>query len=265
MSIMPEQPQSIGRVLDSGIKLYRRAFTRVVPITLLGAIAMAAPGFFFSTPTDLENLPGVSTFFIYWLLAMLVWVWIFAAIITQLHYTATGRQAGLGEVLGDGLGKLFPALGATIVVMIVLIIGFLLLIIPGLILMVSTALTLFAVIVENQGPVNAVNRSRDLVRDNWWRAAAVLTVAGVALFVVFFALLAVVGIALGVGATGAELAGGGDVPTVMMLVLTGLQVVLEALLYPILYAISYALYHDLKLRKSGADLSTRISAAAAAS
>lgn len=71
------------------------------------------------------------------------------------------------------------ALVVSVALTVVIPIGFALLFIPGLFLTVSLQFALFAVAVEDTGPVDALRRSWDLARGNRWRLLALAVLFGI--------------------------------------------------------------------------------------
>lgn len=68
---------------------------------------------------------------------------------------------------------------ANIIVSLLVIIGFVLLIIPGLFLLVSFTFVLFAIGVEDTGPIGALRRSWQLTTGHRWRVFALVLIVGV--------------------------------------------------------------------------------------
>lgn len=73
--------------------------------------------------------------------------------------TITTRQS-----LGRAMAKVLPLLGLTILLVLLLGVGFLLLIIPGIILMGRTSLAGIVMFKENLGPLAAIKRSMELTK-----------------------------------------------------------------------------------------------------
>jgi hypothetical protein len=80
------------------------------------------------------------------------------------------------------------AFAVSVVLVVVIPLGFAFLILPGLFLTVSLQFTLFAIAVEDAGPVNALRRSWKLASGNRWRLLAL---------VVLFAIIGGIGGAVG--------------------------------------------------------------------
>lgn len=107
------------------------------------------------------------------ILAMLIWVGLWSMIaslkILQSEPTITVRTA---LVEARPLVSKFYLTG--VVASLVIIGGFLLFIIPGIIALVSLYLVLYVAVIENKTGMEALTRSRDLVKGRWWSVALVL-------------------------------------------------------------------------------------------
>lgn len=75
---------------------------------------------------------------------------------------------------------LVSAIIANVIVSLAVMIGFVLLIVPGLFLAVSFTFVVFAIGVEDAGPIEALRRSWELTSGNRWRLFALVLIVGVA-------------------------------------------------------------------------------------
>lgn len=75
---------------------------------------------------------------------------------------------------------LVSAIIANVIVSLAVMIGFVLLIVPGLFLAVSFTFVVFAIGVEDAGPIEALQRSWELASGNRWRLLALVIIVGVA-------------------------------------------------------------------------------------
>jgi hypothetical protein len=115
-------------------------------------------------------------------------------------------------------------------------------------------LSYFAMVVDDAGAVASIRLSWTLTRGGWWRCSAILVVLVIIGFV--FALV----IAFANGLIAASL-GPTSLGATVLAQLVG--VVANAFLGSLYPAVLIAIFHDLKLRKQGADLVGRVNALAA--
>ncbi len=254
-----QTPLSIGQVLDAGFMLYRRAFKATVPLTLLASVLGILPMLIMGPQLSLAALkPGYfALIFIFSLFGMVV----FGAVFARLDDVASGRnQLGFIAAIRRGVAKFLPLFGAGIIYGIAVMIGLLLLIVPGVWLSIALAFALNAVILDNVGVIDSFDVSRKLVAGNWWRVVVILSVA----FAILMAITAGVGLLAGLTLPFSRIvqaSNGVAVPnTVGLVVFQLINGAVSAMISPLIYAMSYCIYRDLQVRKSGGDLAERIAA-----
>lgn len=98
---------------------------------------------------------------------------IIAAAVPLLYmrrYLREGAEADLSpQAIWQDMGEYFgPLLGSSILLFLLIILGFFLLVLPGFWLMGLTALVLPLVVLEDRSFGEAFSRSRQLVNDYWW-------------------------------------------------------------------------------------------------
>jgi uncharacterized membrane protein len=191
---------SIGRV-------FQRAFSAVTqnPLVVLGLALFvgALPGLVMSylfvklgffAPAALQS--GAFSFRAMMgatLLSSLVGIVIAALVqgaLTRAVVTANeGRRASFGESIATGLRVILPLIGLSIVIGIGVMIGFVLLIVPGIVLLLVWAVAVPALVVERVGIFDALRRSAELTKDSRWKILGLFLV----LLVVYWVLSAILG------------------------------------------------------------------------
>jgi hypothetical protein len=252
----PSAPQSIGGVLDSGFKLYRESLSQAYVLGALGALVTAPVNLL--QPYVMRT--GVNANFgmigLGALAMAIVAVALYAALIARIDAVARGAPLSLGQALSVGLQRMPAMLLSGIVAGVVLLVGLCLVVIPGLIVIVWLLFVPFAVVLERRGPIESLSYSRAIVRGNWWRTAALLTVIGIVLMVVYFIFAVAVSIAVISDPAAASV---GEVPWYVTLLVAP---ALSAVIAPLTYALMVAIFYDLRLRHEGGDLAARIAATA---
>jgi hypothetical protein len=147
--------------------------------------------------------------------------------------------------------RLLPgALLGALLMSIGLVFGFLVLIIPGVFLLVRWVIVSPALVDRGAGIFDAMGTSWSYVSGHWWRTATIVSVVAVVAFIV----ATVFGLIFGfIAATS-----GADRATLLI----GTQIVSAAsqvLYWPAMVATLVAVYNDLKLRKEGGDIESRLS------
>jgi len=80
-----------------------------------------------------------------------------------------GQPVQPGEAIQRALSRFFPLVGLAILYTIGITLGFMLLIVPGFMLMVRWAITVPACVVEKLGPVASMGRSARLTKGHRWK------------------------------------------------------------------------------------------------
>lgn len=254
-------PRGIGQVLDSVFKLTRLAFSRVLPLAALSGLASAVPFVYFMTIGALDDPAVLATLEVspaYWI-ATLVMIpvnfLIYGAALIRIESIAQGRDVGLGAAVREMAPRIVPVIVASICFMLVVALGLVLLVVPGLIVMVSMYMFLPAILLDGKGPVESLGYSHRLVWGNWWRITAIVTVAIIIMYLIFVVAGLAIGVFIGMGNT--------DVATMFISQMIA-TVVASLLVFPYFLALYVETYREVKMRKSGGDLAARIESVGAA-
>lgn len=255
---LSREPLGIGRLLDGGIKLYLTGFTRVIVFALIWSVIFAAPNF----GGGAEELLGATPEFgpgeiIAFLIATLISMFFYAAIFDRYNLIALGKDNSFIGCLTEGFMRGLPFVAYLILYALCVAFGTLALIIPGIWLTTMFALGGNAIVIEKQGPIEAMKTSWYLVRGNWWRVTVVL---GVILLLHLMFVLAL-GIVVSLGAAGVINPANPDVLGQMNTYANITQIAFiatNAIIYPLWAATLTVIYHDLMLRKEGGDLAARV-------
>jgi Membrane domain of glycerophosphoryl diester phosphodiesterase len=250
------RPLSVGEMLDAGFRLFRARFTAlilcvlvpVVPLTILAAVVQASvdPNAFdldATTTTDSgTSLAGtlVASLIQFGAAALAI-----AACFKVVSAAYLGEHAGAGESLRYALGRLLPLIVAYLLVTAIVLVGLVLLIIPGIWIAVKLAMVFPTVVFERKGPFGAIGRSWTLTRQNWWRTFGTLLVV----FLISFVLQLVLG-----GVAGGILGASDSGELTVAIVLTLVNLLTLALTYPLWASVTTVLYYDLRVRNEAFDL-----------
>ncbi len=251
----PTEPLSIGGVLDDGFRLLKACFVKAL---ILGAIV----SFLTNVPSavlqmsaadgDVGAMGAVAGILV--VVCLFVAVVFYGALIALVSGIADGRDTSIGEACGVGMSRYWAVLGCLILYSLIVLLGYVALIIPGIILTVSLLFSNYLVVTDSLGPIDAIKKSHNLVWGDWWRTSVILTI----LLFIFMAIYMLVGIVSGMGAFfSSSTDATGPMFTFINLVVVPLM---SAVITPVTYAFGVAIFNDLKLRKEGGDLDARIEA-----
>lgn len=187
MGVQSIQP---GAVVSQIWKLYRDQFgvlfgTAVVLYALQFIIYLLLPG-----------AAGIVLVLLFWAVSIL-----YQGMVVELVQDVQDgrRDHSVSQLLRSVEPVFWPLVGVSILFGIALAIGFLLLIIPGLVLLVIWSVVAPVTVLERPGVFAAFGRSRRLVRGNGWNVFGVI----VMVFVIVF----LISIAAGIAAAGLGSAG----------------------------------------------------------
>jgi hypothetical protein len=176
------RPRDLGALLSTTFSLYGRyfaifasiAFAVVIPVdAMFYGVMLGWFGSYDPTPE-----PGSA------LIAQYASLLIANPLITAMHVAAVvaiseGRRPRLGETFVKGGDVFLPVLGALLLTWLFTALGLLALIVGAIYVMVRLWVVAPAVVVEGHRGMNAIRRSWDLVKDNWWRLFGIIIVVGI--------------------------------------------------------------------------------------
>jgi uncharacterized membrane protein len=160
-----------------------------------------------------------------------------------------GRPISAREALDRATPYIGRILVCSLLLALVVGLGFLLLIIPGIMLAVGLALAIPAVILEPRSSASAaLSRSWELTRGARWRIFGL----GVTLLVLLYIpALAMTGLLALLVSSGHAVIGSASVPMIAVLAVSG---IVQMFIYPLFYCVLTVTYYDLRVRKEGFDL-----------
>jgi hypothetical protein len=243
------EPMTAGVLLDRAFRLYTGNFA-----LMLGICAAAyVPFYLIMLAIEASiggNLPsrdgGLST-----LLFQVVFMILWASIAFPIASGATtfaiserylGNEVTIGEAMRRGLSHFWPLSIAQITATIRVMFGFLLLIVPGILWMLSYALIVPAILIEGQKAIPSLSRSRDLVKGYRGKVFCILLVVNL------LQVILTAGVGLIAGMFFSAEAGSGAILS------SAMNNLLSIFLTPLGIIAAILLYYDMRIRKEGFDL-----------
>ena len=262
----------LGELLDESFKLYRRHFTVIAGVALViivpNLILSLISGSYRANPiTYLQNVAqnlnnpdalatiqaqqGAYTSSPLYLLSFPLAALLVPFSVGALYRAATSLAAGnvetIGSVLSGTLRRYFAVWGVVILAVLLFVGVIAIVTIPVVIwVAIRWSVAIPALFAEGIGPVKALGRSWNLVRDNWWRTLGILIIVSIMVSLIETALQVLFG---GVAAVVPGLTG--DLRAGVVTTVTTLVDALVGAITPIAITM---LYLDLRVRKEGLDL-----------
>jgi hypothetical protein len=230
--------RDLSSLLDDSFRLYRRHLGTLllVAAAVVLPVELAISGFGLGQLTSgYDATPAVETAIVQTGVALLIVTPLLTAMVVHVVLAAAkGERPTAGRAISSGIEVFTPVLGAILLATVGIFLGFLALIIPGVILAVHWYVVAQAVVVDGRTGSEALRRSWQLVRGR------ALFVFGVMVLTNLLAALAGAIVALP-GEAAAEAA---DAQAVAL----GASIVAEILTLPFLAVTGTLLYFTLKVR-----------------
>ncbi len=209
----------VGGVFDATTEIYKRCFGTVWIVALI----LLIPSAIIQALLGGSGLLGI----IGTLVNIAASAWLAGSVVRIVQDVETDGIVDLsvGDVLSSVLPRLVPIILLQIVVGILTAIGFVFLIVPGVILTLMWIVSLPAMVIEGGGVFDSMSRSSDLTRDNRMR----ILWLGILILLIYLAIAIIGGLLIAA------------IPVVGVILL----IVLGVLLYPYIAIISAVLYYRL--------------------
>jgi uncharacterized protein UPF0259 len=262
----PTTPRSIGEVFAQAIRIYKGTgrstwilafaleFVATVPwllwqrerapvlsSDLLSGDLLSGELVSGSTLDVLTALPSSPTVWLAILIAIPIYGILYSALIANVNGIATGQAVSAAGALRRGARLLPRTLLLGFLVIGIVIVGLLLLLVPGIYWAVSLQLSFIALVVEDAGVPQSMTRSRGLIKGHWGRAATLVS------YVALINLAAYLAVSLITGVVALIFGAGGSATSAVSELLSLAADTLVAPLYP---AVFVAMYYDFKSREA---------------
>lgn len=240
-------PMTIGDILDRSIRLYKDNILKFIgiiilikgPYLILENILM---DLIESSASPATQIPGNAILILKLLEPVFIVPILTAAMTTAISERYLGMDIDISEAYSRAWKRFFPLLGTILITGIIIVAGFMLFVIPGLVLWIWFAFVPQTVIIEAEGGVSAMKRSKYLVKGFFGKTFILL-------ILIFIAISLVTGmISFGITKLLPFL---GQYSTALGY---GAANVVSVLLEPFKVAAMVLLYYDFRIRKEGFDL-----------
>lgn len=247
------RPLAFGEVLDQAFGLYRTLFPSLFIVSLLSS---GIPSLLMIVSNTQGGVIGAP---VLWGSALLLSVVGGAIATASSTYLVSGyllgRPLSTGEALSRALPKIWPLIACSLAFGLVVGLGFLLLIVPGVIAAAGLILAFTALTVEDLTAPGALGRSWELTKGYKGKIFGLLFVFGIILYIIMIGIGVVLGIGFALVGRGSmeAVTPGGPLPP-FFIALSVATSVLQIVAYPLLYCVLVTAYYDLRVRKEGFDL-----------
>jgi hypothetical protein len=211
----PREGLDLGRVIQETFQVLGRNFPTFAVLALVLTTLPAAVAALIQQQTlgPSDSTAATVTKLLAWMVPVVTGAVLQGAITFSTIANLNDRRPTISESLAVGLRAFLPLIAIGIVLTIALIIGFILLIVPGLIMLVYWIVVTPAYVAEQRGIGEAFGRSAELTAGNRWTIFGLILLYGCAFWIG----------AIIVGAlSGGSMLNGGDVSLVRAAVISPL-------------------------------------------
>lgn len=231
-------PRSATEILDTSFRFYRAHFANLL---VLSALLLVPPVLITAiSPESIQKVIQAAGNVMFLVCQGAIAVLVAAAL-------EEDRSLSAGEVLRELGSRAGSVIAVSFMSGILIVFGFLLLVIPGILIAVWTAVATPVASIEGLRNSDALKRSRDLTRGQFWHVLGTSLLAWVIVMVFVFGAAIVLGLVL-------SMFGLPDRVTEM------LGSMLMVPLFPLIGVTTSLLYYDLRVRSEGADVQAMVEA-----
>jgi hypothetical protein len=185
---LPSRTAEVSELLDSAYGLFKRALPSCLPLAMAAVlVAESATLYWLGTGHAPGRQPPADP--VYWALELagtLLYLLLAAALVLRLNAVRRGRLTRLRDDLAVAGRRWVVLVSATVLATLIIALGVLALILPGIYLAVCLAPLTAVVLLEPLTPVAAIRRCLQLVRPMWIKVFACLLIAALIIIVCLF-------------------------------------------------------------------------------
>lgn len=260
MALPALRPLAFGEVLDQAFALYRRCFMPLVVISLVCSglptllnLTLTATGQTAFTTEGFET-SALLLFSVVLVLSIVGGALANGASTFVVSEQYLGRSLEAREALGRAWPRMGTILVTTITVGLLTGLGFLLLIVPGVIAFTGFSLAVTAATLEGLDSGEARSRSWQLTKDFRGQIFSLMFVYGVIVWIITAGVGVVSAVLIGMTSSGDPAAIADAATSFPVILFTAISAFLTLLINPLLYCILIVAYYDLRVRKEAFDL-----------
>ncbi len=190
------RPREVGEILGDAFALYRRHWQNLIVIVAVVAIPLSFAQVLIAdvwireglTREELRDgaevvvdgafIAGALASLVGGIVAILMWVVLAGAITRAAAGTFLGRDLEIGQSYRYGLSRFWSIVLIGVLSALAIVGGFILLVIPGFIVLTHLTCAIPALVIEDRRGTAALRRSWDLVRGRGWPVFGTIVVAG---------------------------------------------------------------------------------------
>ncbi len=230
---------SIGRILGNSFSILNK---NIISFGIMALILMIPNAYFLILPLTggVITLGAFDNSFGIIAITLMVQM-IFSSLLTAMLVYGTfnsikGQQVSFSQMLSKGLSIVFPVIGLSIVIFMIVALGTILLIIPGIILFTMFYVAIPVKVIESVGISDCLTRSKSLTDGHKWGIFGLLVIISIASAILNMAVTSSI-----------VMMGSFIIPSILLYVLTAYITAFAAVM-------SAMVYYELRSEKEGIDI-----------
>jgi hypothetical protein len=243
MSLSQIRPLGFGEILDGAFTLYRRHFSTLVATSVLAHVPVIVLwlgyGLLGGSPDAASGMNSLDR-----IAGTLAAILAFGALTRQASAAYLGEQVSVSDGFQAARSRFRPVWASLIIQGLAVILGLVLLVVPGLIFFTILFAMIPVVVLEGLDSTQAQRRSKELAKGAWGNVFGVMAV------ITLITWLPVLGAAFGIGALSAALPGGAISDSLLQVGIA----LLRAVALPVQVLGTVILYYDRRVRTEALDL-----------
>lgn len=174
--VIPLRPLDLGEVYSAAIQVMRRNPEAMFGLAAIVALISVVFRYFVALGSDSARLAvaGAGGF-----ITIVVGSVVSGALAIVISDSVLGRQTRLGEALRRVAPRAGALVGVAILYGVIVVVGFILLIVPGIYVAVALSMSTTVAVLERQDVLASFRRSRQVVSGDWWRVFGYLLLTAV--------------------------------------------------------------------------------------
>lgn len=167
----------VAQAIKQGLEVVIKNSIILKVVIVNAALSCISHYFLFYAPklTGTAPVPGPEAllpqlpehFWLYFILFGLISLFL-SLIICKMVYDAVKSNISFSEAMNVSIRKLIPIIVASIVWALIVGVGFIVLIIPGIFLGIKFYFLTYAILLDNEGIVDSFEKSWQITKGNWW-------------------------------------------------------------------------------------------------
>lgn len=190
----PSRAASVSELLDAGSRVWRATLPKCLPLAMIAVVVANAPLFYAAVSgqpiTNPRELPTDPLFWVWYAAAVIGYLFVGSIAIVRQRALAQTGQSDFHAALRLAVARLPALVAAMLLSYFAVVLGTMLLILPGIYLGVCLFVIWYVVLFDTENPWRALLRSVQLVHPLWWKyCAGILIALAVTFFSVFMGLM----------------------------------------------------------------------------